>query len=394
MKLFLLIKIALREIEARKFRSLLTVIGISIGVIFIVIIMSLSQGLISSILAILMELGKDVIFILPGKAGSTPRAALASGIEFTESDIEQIKKIPDVKYVFPITYLGSPVKYLKDTEQTFLIGHSRSLMEISGIFNIEKGRYFEDGKYEVILGARYGRTTFGKEIPIGTNLIIKGKKFRVVGILKDRGGIQEDFSIFIPYDKAEELIGRKKILSIFIKINENKNPEEVAEVIKKVLKEKRKVEDFNVITAASVSRTSIGLINLITLFITGLVGISLIVAITATINTILTSVYERVKEIGVLKAIGAKNNDILSLFVIEGLIISIFGGLLGLLIGYLLAVAIDIWANYQGYPIKAKFSYDVVLLVLIISIITGFLSSYLPAKKAAEIKPQEALRYE
>jgi len=136
------------------------------------------------------------------------------------------------------------------------------------------------------------------------------------------------------------------------------------------------------------------LITLITLFMTGLVGISLIVAITATINTILTSVYERVKEIGVLKAIGATNNDILILFIIEGLIISIFGGLLGLLIGYLLAVAIDIWANSQGYPIKAKFSYDMVLLVLIISIITGFLSSYFPAKKATEIKPQEALRYE
>jgi len=173
MKLFLLIKIALREIEVRKLRSLLTVIGISIGVIFIVIIISLSEGLISSVLGVLMELGKDVIFILPGKAGSTPRAALASGIEFTESDIEQIKKIPDVKYVFPITYLALPVKYLKDTEQTFLISTTRFSLEISGVFNIEKGRYFEDGKYEVILGARYGKTIFGKEIPIGSNLFIK-----------------------------------------------------------------------------------------------------------------------------------------------------------------------------------------------------------------------------
>ena len=394
MKLFLLIKLALRSIQARKLRNFLTIVGISVGMSVIVTLSLLTESLMSSIIGIFGRFGSDIIFIIGGKEGTSFRASFASGIEFTESDIKTISKIKDVEYVFPLSYLAIPVKYSEKTEQTFFIAVQREALEITKIFEIEKGRYFENGKNEVILGSRYAKTTFNKNIPIGSNVFIKEKKFKVVGILKDKGGLQEDFAVMIPYDKSEELLGKKRIFALLVKIQKNKNAEEVAQIIKKILKEKRKVEDFNVMTSSSLIRIMSNLIMLVSLFIFGLVSISLIVAITGTINTLLTSVYERIKEIGILKAIGATNNDILLLFIVEGCIISILGGLLGLFFGYLFAILIELWGTYQGHTIKAQFSYEILFFVITVSIISGFIASYFPAKKAAEMKPQEALRYE
>jgi len=397
------LKIAVKNLRTRQLRSWLTILGIVIGVFLIMSLLSLSQGLKATVLNQLKAVGTDIVMIMPGNI-SDIMTTMMGNVQLSEEDLNVIEKTPGVEIVIPNIYKGEVVKYQNESKTAILAG-----IDIRNALNIyindmgmkiAAGRWPVPGKREVVVGSLVPTDVF-PGMRINTTINIKGKQFEVVGILKSRGSKQDDSMFGLDLDIYRSVTGeRQGAPQAAAKIAAGYSVEQVAKNIKANLEEQAKKRAghqgesaYSVLTSDAMSGIVGGIMGIIQVVVFAFGSIAVLVGGIGIMNTMYTSVRERTREIGILKAVGAKNSTIVLIFLMESGIIGLIGGLGGMIPGLGLAKLIQLVG--QAHPmfyIEASITPGIVVFGLLFSFGIGCLSGFLPSRQAAKLKPVEALR--
>ena len=398
---------AIKNLSTRGLRSWLTVFGIIIGVTTIISIMSIGEGLKKDITSQLESFGSDSMFIIPVNIEKSKMSLGSMGGGTTsgklfEKDVEKINGIAGIKSVSKLAYGRASLEF-KEKKISSLVYAATSEMfgQWSNMYVLEEGRFFKDSEEEVaVLGNDAANELFGKDqLRVGNFLTINGKKYRVVGILKKIGSSlsqNDDQSIFVPFGQGKELFGtqlsKNEISFISVKIEEGADAEQVKEKIDSALASLHRVtleeKDFTVVTADFVNKTIGAILDMVTAFLFMITLISAVVGGIGIANTMFTSVIERTKEIGIMKAVGASRWDITLIFLVESMVIGLVGGLIGIASGVLILYVISTF----GVPVLIRV--ELVVFALMFSLLVGLVSGMFPARQAAALDPVEALGFE
>jgi putative ABC transport system permease protein len=417
-----LINLTIKNITYRKTRSWLTILGIVIGIAAVVGLMGLGDAIQSAINIQLSGLGADKIIITPGLAQqSFSRSAdfrsntattsittqLGNAEPLTEREAEQIANIAGVKAVAPMVQKSYEVTFRGEFTTA-----TTQFVEPNGMNIVEEpelvdGRWLlSNDKFSCIIGYNIANTVFTNTINTGDMITVDNRNCRVVGVLKKEGGFSgKDNYVIMNLDVVNSFVEdyNNELSFIYVRVTDTELIDDVETQITALLLRLHKTteEDFTILSFASIQESVNSITGLITAFLGGIAAISLLVGAIGISNTMLTSVMERTREIGILKAIGAKKIDVLLLFITEAGIMSLIGGFIGLLFGMGLAqLIIIVLPNLFMMPENAaaglKLVVNPLLLIgaLMISLGIGIVSGYLPAKKAAELNPIEAIWYE
>ena len=396
--------IALRNIRTRLLRSWLTILGIVIGVFLIISLLSLSEGMRTTINQQLQALGGEMIMIVPGE--NIFSSMMFGGDKLQKEDIEAIKKAKGVDQVLGFSYTGTIGRYENESKQIVIAGYD-PWKEAVDILSVFQGWSLADGKWpskgnQIIIGQQVAYEIFSKKVKTGSEITIKGKKFEVVGILNSLGNRQDDSMIYMDMKVYQDLTGEKRgtVAYAMAKLEEGADENIVAEEIKEALKNTRKRRsgtdeaDFSVITSEKMGEITGTILGIIQIVIIGFASIAILVGGIGIMNSMFTSVKERTKEIGIMKAIGATNSAILSIFLIEAGIIGILGGFGGLLLGTFLAKGIDYYASINpSFYFTTTIAPWMIVFALVFSFCMGCLAGFFPARQAAKLKPVDALRH-
>jgi len=398
---------AFNNLKYRGLRSWLTMLGIFIGIAAVVSLISLGQGLQDAINEQFKILGTDKITITAGSGFSGPPGSTLTSARLTEEDINIIKKVNGVDAVAELLFKQARVRYKDELKYGFVHGipldESRVVIEEMNNIKIAKGRKLKEGKkYEVVIGKNVAEGTFFKKsVKLGDTMSIEGKDFTVVGILGPIGNPVDDASLYVPLETLRELFNDPEgIAYLFVRVKEGENISNTADLIREKLRKSHNVkkgeEDFRVATSEQLAQTFTNIFTIVQTVLIGIAAISLLVGGIGIMNTMYTSVLERTKDIGIMKAIGAKNYDILLIFLIESGLLGLAGGSIGIIIGIGLSKGTEIIAGgYLGSGLlRASFNPYLIIGALVFSFVVGTVSGIMPAIQASKMKPVDALRYE
>ncbi len=380
-------------------------IGIFIGIAAVVSLISLGEGLQSAINEQFELLGYNVIYIMPGTSFGPPGSG---GSKLGDPDLKIIKRVRGVDLAGGIITKLAKVKFKDETAYAWVSGvepgdTQEILFDGTGI-EILRGqeRFTESDRYKAFVGYElWIGNVFDKPVGVGDRITLNDKKFQVVGEISRIGNSQDDMSVYIPQKTAKDIFGVKDdYMIIMARTKPNYNVGDVAEDIKKALRRDRGLdvgdEDFEVQTLEQIKETVGIVLDGVQAVVIGIAFISLFVGGVGIMNTMYTSVLEKTQEIGVMKAVGARNSDILSLFLIESGTIGMVGGIIGCLIGAGLSKTVEYIAvvELDQTLIRASITPELIIGALSFSFIVGCISGVLPAKQASQLKPVDALRYE
>jgi len=265
--------------------------------------------------------------------------------------------------------------------------------------DVEEGRLFLPGdKNSVLIGYDIAHQTdkyFDKEIDVKNSIYLDDEKFRVIGIFEKMGNEIDD-RIYLPLEKARELFDQPDIVNAFVvKVADGLDTEKMADVIQRKLERKRGDDDFDIFTPAQLLEQFNQILGVVKAVLAGIAAISLFVGGLGIMNSMFTSVLERTREIGVMKAVGARNSDIMIIFMIESGLIGMIGGVIGVSIGVTVAFMVEYGAKIFGFTLlNIKIDIFLVLFGILFAFIVGMISGLIPAIRAAMLKPVDALRYE
>lgn len=406
-------ELAIKAVLNRKVRALLTILAISIGISAVIIVYSAGYGLKGLISKELETFGTDIIEIetkVPNtsKTSNENASSQAQGLiitTFKNKDIEAIRKNSNISFVYGAIMGQEVVNYESEMKKFFLMGIGYEAPDVDGT-KLEKGRFFskeeENGLSQVaVLGYGSWKKLFNENDPVGKSISIKGKKFRVIGVLEERGSaffMNLDDQIFIPIKTMQKrILGVDYITFAVAKMKNNLKSKQTQEELTYALREQHDItdpnkDDFAVNTMDEAEQIFGKIIGSITTLLIALVGISLVVGGVGIMNIMYVSVAERTFEIGLRKSLGAKAKDILLQFLSEALIITVSGGIVGVIIGAILAFVIKLLAVYYGFSWKYYISPQSIIVAVGFSIIVGLIFGLYPAKKAANLDPIVALR--
>ena len=386
---------AVGNIRHRKLRSWLTVIGIIIGVAAIISLITVSRSLESTIESQFEQFGANRIIISP--KGFQGPGTSSEGL--TTNDVKTIEQISGFKYVVPGIFLSTEVRHKKEVGFTLISGIPAENFEeffLDSGAKLKEGRFIREGdKFEAVVGSRVVENMFDDSLKIGSKIEIKGKEFKIVGILKEVGNSQDDSQINIPLETVREIFNKPEDVDAII--SQVKSPEDIPLLQKKIereLERERGDTNFQVVTATQILEQIGQVLGIIQFVLVGIAAISLIVGGIGIMNSMYTSVLERTKEIGIMKAIGAKNSDIFQIFLIESGLIGLVGGLFGTALGSAIALMIGQFSKNSGFLLNVKIEFLVLIFGLAFAFVIGIFSGLLPAMQAAKLKPADALRYE
>ncbi len=402
------LRYAISNLTHRKLRSWLTVIGIFIGIAAVVSLISLGQGLQNAINQQFSTIGADRLIIQAGTSEFFGPPGTAGGTSMiTEDDLKVIERVRGVDDAAGFLLKPTKVEFNNIIKFTFgfgVSGNPRDIEIIGSRLDISSGRFFKEGeKFKVVVA--HDLTTnsniFGKVITLGDKIKIEGKTFEVVGVRKKLGDPGSDTAVILPLETMRELFNTENELSLInAKVSEGFTPSLVAEDVKKSLRKSRNLkegnEDFTVQTSEELISSFNTILVIVQAVLIGIAAISLIVGGIGIMNTMYTSVVERTKEIGIMKAVGAKNSDILLIFLIESGLLGMVGGAIGIAIGIGIGKLVEfIAAQALGTTlIQAFFPWYLILGALLFSFVVGSIAGLLPARQAASMQPVQALRYE
>jgi len=381
----------------------LTMIGIFIGIAAVVSLVSLGEGLQGAIQNEFEALGSDKLIIMPQGA-----IFGAGGVDaLTDDDIVLVRKMKNIESAVGYMFTTAKIEWDDELRYQVVMGlpdddESYELFS-SFDYTIMKGRSFRSGeKYKAIVGYDYAtHPAFDSHLDIGEKVTINDQVFEVIGIWNKVGNSQDDRSITIPINTARDLFGiPDRIDSILAQVKPGLDPARVAldveDEMRKDRDQKEGEEDFAVQSLLDVMKSFLVIIDIVTFVLGGIAFISLLVGSIGIMNTMYTAVLERTKEIGIMKAIGARNSDVLSLFLIESGLLGIAGGIIGIILGGGLSSAIAYLAQTIGgfKYLEAHFPWWLIIGALAVSFFVGMLAGILPARQAARKSPVDALRYE
>lgn len=398
-----LLKSSFRSILKNKSRTILTSLGIIIGVTSVILLTSIGNGLKVYITGQFDSLGANSIFITPGKVFNDKGGFSSGGgsrfitTSFSLSDIENIKRNLRNYVVIPVAVTSAEVKSNKITKSDITItGTDYQFSTASNRTLQPGGRWFtkeeEDKKSEVaILGSTTANDLFPNSDPVGRKIIVKGKNLKIIGIAQKQGssfgGPDSDNMVYTPIGIVFNMNGNQNVSEIFIKTPSKDLVDQTKAQVNKIMLKKYDKDAFSVFDSSQLLDSINSIISILTIGLSGIAAISLIVGGIGIMNIMLVSVTERTKEIGLRKAIGASPQAILVQFLIEAVILSCLGGLIGILLGFLGTLAIN-----PFFP--AKITLSSVLLAFGVSSAVGIIFGVAPASKASKLSPIEALRYE
>ncbi|MBW2981476.1 ABC transporter permease [Candidatus Woesearchaeota archaeon] len=402
-----ILKYSISNLWNRKTRSSLSILSILIGIAAIFALISFGYGLNSWINEFAQEMGVDKIMMLPG--GGLTTSPGTSNIKFNKDDIEFVKKIKGVDEATAM-YADSGKVGFKDYREvyTFVIGLStdsrekRLVEEMFGGIEVQEGRELKKGD---ILKATVGYSfsvpnrLFKKAVSVGDKIEINNFPVEVIGIYEEIGSPTDDAQVYISIEGFEEIFEIDEFEYVYLRAAPDYNPSELAERIKEKFRkyrgQKEGEEDFTVQTFEDIMETFTNVLNILNGVLVLIAMISVVVAAVNIMNTMYTSILERTREIGVMKAIGAKNKFILFVFVAESGLLGLMGGSIGIVLGYLIArLGGYIAAIYGLSMIRPAFPLWLVAGCLLFAFLVGAGSGLLPSYKASKLKPVEALRYE
>jgi len=396
-------KLAVRNLRKRKLRSWLTMLGIFISIATIFTLISVSLGLQQAVQEQFNILGADKFFILPKGSAAGPGSASASPL--TLSDVNVIDKIMGVKDYSYVTVDSVTVESSNEKRFVSVIAipadHDKVFKELS-TFSIDEGKFpREQDSYKIFLGSQFKyNNVFSKPIRTGDKLTVNGLEFKVVTILSSLGDPTNDKSVYMFMHDFEKISNKTDIDEIIVQIDPGVDIKDVAARTEKKLRSSRgeteKTQTFQVSTPEELLATIGTILNIITAFLIGVAAISLLVGAIGIANTMYTSVLERTKEIGVMKAVGAQNKDILMIFLIESGLLGFMGGVVGVVLGILASKTIAYIATVQFGTnlLRSVVPIWLVLGCLAFAFLIGALSGTIPAYQASKTKPVDALRYE
>ena len=414
MKITYTIKIATRALLAHKMRSILTVLGIVIGITAIIGVVATGRGAEGLIVGQLGGMGADIATLHPGKEprGITDIASLFYNDSIKQREVDAINNpnnVPDLLWAAPEIMVPGSASYNGETFNAHTMGMNPEVLR--SMINLDVAEGVEFTKSDIlsrasvaIIGSRVKKELFGESDVLGESISIKGRKFKIVGVYDSRGKVvffNIDDLVIIPYTTAETYItGTDYYTEIVIKA---KSPELMGNVIADITKTLRELhnisdpadDDFYFHTQEGTLSTVGNILGSFTIFLSFVVGISLVVGGVGVMNIMLVSVKERTREIGLRKALGATDRQILTQFLFEAIILTAIGGIIGIVVGTLLALGATWGVSYYiGASFVPKFPLVAAILGLIASALIGFIFGIYPAREASKKSPIEALRYE
>jgi putative ABC transport system permease protein len=389
---------AYRSIRERRTRSILTVLGIAVGIAAIVSLLSVGYGMEESITGELTGMA-DIISVLPGRISGS--AYLEQG-SFTDRDVKDVQRISGVKEVLAMTYGATEVEYKEKKIPIMVFGGDTK--ELESIYvepvGLREGRWLRENDYKVcVIGDRVANDFFDEEIHVNDKLVINGEKFIVIGVF-EKGSLlyanDVDPHIFLTLRTAKEVLQTDEVKYLMVRVYNIDEADAIAAEIEKTINDNHGLDDFaSAMTVGSILKQIGNVFSILRGVLVGIAAIALIVASIGIMNTMLMAVMERTHEIGVMKAIGAKSSDVLSLFLLESGIVSLVGGVVGCVLGVILARIISIVASSAlGIEFGAVIKPVVLLGGIAVAIGVGVLSGFYPARKASRMSPVEAVRYE
>lgn len=398
------IKYSLQNLQKRKLRSWLSVISILIGITSIFALLSFGIGIQNYVNALAEESGGNKLFV---QAKSVGAPGTDENFFLSKDDVDFVGKIIGVNEIVGMYFKAAEIKLDKQKKFTFVMGiDTGSLDFIQETFSIDiiKGRQLKKGDLDkVVLGYNYQLEDkiFKKALKLGDKIEINSKPFEVVGFYDEVGNPQDDSQAYITDRAFEALFPALKDRFGFVMLSAQKDviPSELADKIndklRKFKNQDKGKENFFVQTFEDAVATFSTIINVINGMLVLIAFVSLIVAFVNIMNTMYTAIIERTKEIGVMKAIGAKNSDILIVFVVESGLIGLIGGVLGILLGYIVSSIGGSIAAASGFALlKPAYPLSLIFGCLFFSLFVGAVAGFFPARRASKLKPVDALRYE
>lgn len=392
------LRLTLRTLKASRMRSGLTVLGIAIGICAVVLLTTLGEGLRLYVLENFSQFGSRIIAINPGKSqtGGTG-GLLASTRPLLVSDADSLRSLPYVEYVVPVVQGSGAIEFGRRVRYTDIIG-TGSEMASAWRFEVARGRFLPDsrGGYPqpwAVLGHKVKQELFGEQTALGQFIRVGGERYRVVGIMAAKGqmlGFDLDDIVYIPVERALSLFNRTGLMEIDVTYRPGISADAMAQQVSQRLIARHGGEDFSLITQDEMLKSLDRILAVLTLAIGGLGGISLVVGAIGIITIMVTSVQERRAEIGLMRALGATQRQIMWLFLGEATLLALVGGVVGILVSGLALGGMAL--SLPTLPIQLDPFY--LLLALMLSALVGLVSGVLPARRAARLNPVLALQSE
>ncbi len=404
------------SLSANKLRTGLTILGIVIGVAAVIAMLSVGQGAQNSITASINSIGTNLLFLSAGGgarfAGGGYQFNVRNVKELTMSDAQALLdplQAPDVKAVAPIISGGTTAAANGQTTTTTVYGVTTDYFPMRDE-TVSEGALFNDQQVNiharvVVIGTDLATTLFGTTTGLtGQTVRLNGQTFTILGILKSKGGTSfgsSDNQVIIPLTTARDRVLNRTgnvVDSIIIQSTSSNTVSDASAEVSSIMRLRHHVavgkEDFSIFNQQDLAETASSIIGVMTTFLGGIAAISLLVGGIGIMNIMLVSVVERTREIGLRKAVGARNRDILIQFLAESSFLSLLGGVIGIILGWLIALIIGQVASASGTNLSPAVSLNAVLLATLFSIAVGLFFGIYPARRAARLEPVEALRYE
>jgi putative ABC transport system permease protein len=384
---------------AHRMRSFLTALGISVGIAAVVLLTSIGEGLHQFVLSEFTQFGTTLISINPGKTTTSGANVGGFGTErpLTIEDSEALKRLPYARAVVPLVQGNAEVEADNRRRRTTVYGAGSEWPEAYNM-RVKSGRFLPEDdpvapRAFAVLGSKLRQELFGERNPLGQRITIGGSRYRVIGVMESKGtvlGFDLDDTVYIPAARALSLFNKDTLFQIDVMYEEGTTVDTVVEGIKSLLEARHDREDVTITTQQQMLDVLGSVLDVLTFAVGAIGGISLLVGAIGIVTIMTIAINERTNEIGLLRALGARQSQVLSLFLGEAIVLAAIGGLSGLVLG--IGIAQLLHFALPALPVHTPVHY--VLLAEAIAVVIGLLAGVLPARRAALLDPVEALRSE
>ncbi|MEA2097657.1 MAG: ABC transporter permease [Patescibacteria group bacterium] len=411
------IKLAIVGLKANKTRTALSMLGIVIGVAAVIVIVSVGQGLKVLIVDQINVFGENMMSVsvkVPGSDYGASMRSMAEGTVITTLKYDDVEAVRDKKrfpYIKAVSGYAAGMEwatYQEKEKQVMFISTDAYYPDIDGQLKMSQGTYFTNEEERgmakvVVIGSKIASKFFGEKDPIGEQIKIKQINFKVIGVVADRGMVMTfdyDTMVYLPLKTAQKLItGADHLVEFAIVMEDDQHFAQAKAEISQLLRQRHNIsdpskDDFEIMSMDQIIEIVNTVTSLISILLGLLAAISLLVGGVGIMNIMLVIVAERTREIGLRKSLGARQEDILNQFVAEAVLISVFGGLIGIIFGIFISFVVTLTVRVYNFDWPFTISIEAICISFIVAIGFGIVFGWYPAKKAAKLNPIDALRYE